>query len=132
MEKTEKELEVEIARLNAKAAHLTVKARLQQKELARRRDAHEKIVLGACVKKVGLDQFCRQSTKVVKSDIAGFDVALLTGALAALNEQLVRDAEGRRGLLPNDETLRANGRRLLGGRHLEDEGSGGVGGGDNA
>lgn len=131
MDDAKKDLELEIARLNARAAHLTVKARLQQKELARRRDAHEKIVLGACIKKVGLDRFCRQSIKELQSDTAGFDVALLVGALAALNEQLLCDAEGRRGL-PDDETLRANGRRLLAGPRLANDGLGGVGGGDSA
>lgn len=112
-QKTELErIEQNIRRLDAKAAHLKMKARAQSKELTRRKDAHEKVVLGACVKKVGLDRF-RSSTPAAdpRSRTAGYDVELLLGALAWLSQAL--DAIPTEGILPPVATLREHGRALL-------------------
>lgn len=113
-QKTELErLEQNIRQLDAKAAHLKMKARAQAKELTRRRDAHEKVVLGACAKKAGLDRF-RLSTPAPhpRSRTAGYDVELLLGALAWLSQAL--DAIPSEGNLPPVTTLRERGRALLG------------------
>lgn len=107
-------VEREIALLNAKAAHLTMKARVQAKELTRRRDTHEKIVLGACMKKVGLDRFKRTDAVASNSRTAGFDVPLLLGALAFLNAQLIKETALQREF-PTKEELREEGVRLLDG-----------------
>lgn len=104
----------EIALLNAKAANLAMKARVQAKELTRRRDTHEKIVLGACMKKVGLDRFRRADAALSNSRTAGFDVPLLLGALAFLNAQLIQDTSPQREV-PTNEELREEGARLLDG-----------------
>jgi hypothetical protein len=104
-------LEENIRLLDAKAAHLRMKARAKAKELTRRQDAHEKVVLGACAKKVGLDRF-RASTPSARprSQTAGYDVELLLGAFAWLSDTL--DSASCR-TLPAEEALRERGRALL-------------------
>ena len=106
------EVERRVNRLNARAANLQMKARLQAKELARRRDAHEKIVLGACIKKIGLADWCRQGSGTSKPGTAGFDIPLLLGALNHLAGQL-RTRTAVVDALPSDEELRDSGSRLL-------------------
>ena len=48
-------LRQQAARLQARAEHLRRVGRVKEQQLMRRVDAHEKIVLGAMVKKAGLD-----------------------------------------------------------------------------
>ena len=48
-------LRQQAARLQARAEHLQRVGRVKEQQLMRRVDAHEKIVLGAIVKKTGLD-----------------------------------------------------------------------------
>ena len=57
LQERERKLRTEALQLRARAEHLNRVRLTHAKRLARRIDAHEKIVLGALVKKAGLDKY---------------------------------------------------------------------------
>lgn len=121
-------LRQQAAQLQARAEHLERVGRAQAQQLQRRADAHEKIVLGALVKKAGLDlPLSNLSDDVDRRRIDGdampiskgfasqsttYDRALILGALIWLAAALQHPATSRI-TMPNLERMRAIGQVAL-------------------
>lgn len=121
-------LRQQAAQYQARAEHLERVARHQAKQLGRRIDAHEKIVLGALVKKAGLalpaphtdiareqhenDVVSVPSRRGIDAQSTSYDRALILGSLiwlaSALNH-LANDAV----MVPDRQRLREDGQRAL-------------------
>ncbi|MFN9475361.1 conjugal transfer protein TraD [Acidovorax sp.] len=124
----ESALRQQASQLQARAEHLERVARHQAQQLGRRIDAHEKIVLGALVKKAGLamtmprsdavdnqhanDDVSIPSRRGIAAQSAAYDRALILGSLiwlaSALNH-LANDAV----MVPDRQRLREDGQRAL-------------------
>lgn len=110
--------------LQARAEHLERVGQARIERMARRIDAHEKIVLGALVKKAGLaipmDQENQQSKDNVSMPVrrgldaqsAQYDRALILGALLWLSSALNRPSDGSPSM-PNLDELRDEGQLAL-------------------
>lgn len=119
-------LRQQAAQLQARAEHLERVGRAQARQLQRRVDAHEKIVLGALVKKAGLDlplahaDVERQpnygDVTLLRQGIASqstvYDRALILGALVWLASALHQPASGTI-TVPDRQRLRESGRQEL-------------------
>ena len=117
------------AQLQARAEHLQRVAHSQAHRLQRRVDAHEKIVLGSLVKKVGLDFPLPQHHKLtphandvqttsigqgLAAQSTAYDRELILGALLWLASALNRP-ENDVVSLPNRQRLRQQGHEALNG-----------------
>lgn len=116
-------LRQQAAQLQARAEHLERVVRTQARQLQRRVDAHEKIVLGALVKKAGLDLPLSHNSEAdrqpndsdvmplrhgITSQSTAYDRALILGALMWLAVTL-RQPPASETEVPDLEHLRANG-----------------------
>lgn len=110
--------------LQARAEHLGRVGHARVERLARRIDAHEKIVLGSLVKKAGLAIPVRQHHQHSNDDVsvpirrglnaqsAQYDQALILGALLWLSSALSRQGDGA-ATVPDTTQLREDGQRAL-------------------
>ena len=128
MQAREAALRQQAAQLQARAEHLQRVGRVQAQQLKRRVDAHEKIVLGALVKKAGLAWPLSDSmghnqrhpdgndTSPFRQGIAAQSVAydreLILGALMWLASTLKRPANAAV-TVPERQRLRDDGRQAL-------------------
>ena len=127
-------LKQQAQQLEARAEHLSRVRRGHLERLARRVDAHEKIILGALVKKAGLD-VCRldgvseakQPPNItalssidcrVASSSASYDRELILGGLLWL-ASVLNSAPGEVATVPNSDVLREAGR--LAGANVADK-----------
>lgn len=116
-------LRQQAAQLQARAEHLERVGRTQARQLQRRVDAHEKIVLGALVKKAGLDLPLSHNSEAerqpndsdlrplrqgIASQSTAYDRALILGALMWVASTL-RQLPASATTMPDLEHLRANG-----------------------
>lgn len=120
-------LRQQAAQLHARAEHLERVGRAQARQLQRRVDTHEKIVLGALVKKAGLDLplpptsdaerqpndgQATQLLQGVASQSIAYDRTLILGALMWLTSALNQTANDSVAV-PEWDRLRDSGRRAL-------------------
>ena len=109
--------------LQARAEHLERVGQARFERMARRIDAHEKIVLGALVKKAGLAIPLGQESQQANDDAvpvrrgldaqsAQYDRALILGALLWLSSALNRPSDGSPSM-PNLDELRDEGQLAL-------------------
>ena len=110
--------------LQARAEHLERVGHARVERMERRIDAHEKIVLGALVKKAGLaiplgqeDQQSNDDGSIpIRRSLAAlsttYDRALILGALLWLSSALNRPSDDN-AELPNRDQLRDGGQRAL-------------------
>ena len=110
--------------LQARAEHLERVGRARVERMARRIDAHEKIVLGALVKKAGLAFPLGQENQQLNDDgsipihrgldaqSTKYDRALILGALLWLSSALNRTSD-EIPKAPNRDQLRDEGQRAL-------------------
>jgi hypothetical protein len=124
----ESALRRQAAQYQACAEHLERVARHQAKQLGRRIDAHEKIVLGALVKKAGLalpalrtniihdqqenDAKSMPSSREIAALSASYDRALILGSLMWLASTLNHPANDVV-MVPDRQRLRDDGQRAL-------------------
>jgi Conjugal transfer protein TraD len=115
-------LRLQASQLQARAEHLEVKQKEYETNLRRRIDAHEKIVLGALVKKAGLDLRLESSSindddssslRQRLSDVSTtYDRELILGALlwlsSTMNQRSIDNVS-----LPNRQRLREMGLEAL-------------------
>jgi len=122
-------LRQEAAKLQARAEHLQRVGRVQAQQLKRRIDAHEKIVLGALVKKAGLAWPLSDATKHnqqhptdndaspfrqgIAAQSTAYDRELILGAMLWLVSALKRPANDTV-TVPERQRLRDDGRQALG------------------
>ena len=121
-------LRQQAAQYEARAEHLERVARHQAKQLGRRIDAHEKIVLGALVKKAGLaltmptpnaqeeqrrdDVDSAPARRGIAGQSATYDRALILGSLMWLTSALNHPANDAV-MVPDRQRLREDGQRAL-------------------
>jgi hypothetical protein len=121
-------LRQQAAQYQARAEHLERVVRHQAQQLGRRIDAHEKIVLGALVKKAGLalpaprtnsvhDQQenaveSMSSRRGIAAQSAAYDRALILGSLMWLTSALNHSANDAV-MVPDRQRLREDGERAL-------------------
>jgi len=121
-------LRQQAARLQARAEHLERVGRVQAQQLHRRVDAHEKIVLGALVKKAGLalplshpdaeeerrrnDDDVVPTRRGIAAQSTAYDRALILGALMWLASALNRPANDAV-TVPERQRLREEGLTVL-------------------
>jgi hypothetical protein len=110
--------------LQARAEHLERVGHAHVERMARRIDAHEKIVLGALVKKAGLAIPLRRETQQSNDDVSvpirrgldaqstQYDRALILGALLWVSSALNRPSDANF-TVPNPDQLRTDGQRVL-------------------
>ncbi len=122
-------LRQQAARLQARAEHLERVGHMQAQQLKRRVDAHEKIVLGALLKKAGLawplsdamghnkrhpnDNDTSPFRQGVAAQSTAYDRELILGALMWLTSALKRPANAVV-TVPERQRLRDDGRQVLG------------------
>ena len=128
MQAREAALRQQAAQLQARAEHLQRVGRVQAQQLKRRVDAHEKIVLGALVKKAGLawplsdamghnqrhpnDNDTSPFRQGIAAQSAAYDRELILGALMWLVSALKRPANDTV-TVPERQRLRDDGRQAL-------------------
>lgn len=117
-------LRQQAAQLHARAEHLQRLGRVQEQQLTRRIDAHEKIVLGALVKKAGMAISLSKENQQSHDDVsipvrrglgvkaAQYDRALVLGALLWLSSALNRPS-GDIVTTPDWDKLRDDGQQAL-------------------
>ena len=117
-------LRQEAAKLQARAEHLERVGRVQAQQLKRRIDAHEKIVLGALVKKAGLalhqpqahqrqnDDDAMPVRQGIAAQAAAYDRELILGAMLWLASAL-NQPENNALTVPDRQRLRDDGQRAL-------------------
>ena len=121
-------LRQQAAQYQARAEHLERVARHQAQQLGRRIDAHEKIVLGALVKKAGLamtvptpnaqeeqrrdDVDLAPARRGIAAQSAAYDRALILGSLMWLTSALNHSANDAV-MVPDRQRLREDGQRAL-------------------
>ncbi|EHL24148.1 hypothetical protein KYG_04190 [Acidovorax sp. NO-1] len=124
----ESALRQQAAQYQARAEHLERVARHQAQQLGRRIDAHEKIVLGALVKKAGMampaphtdiahdqhenDVESMSSRRGIAAQSAAYDRALILGSLMWLTSALNHPANDAV-MVPDRQRLREDGERAL-------------------
>ena len=123
----ENALRQQAAQLQARAEHLERVGRAQGRQLQRRVDAHEKIVLGALVKKAGLDLPLSHVSDAerhrndgdaipirqgIASQATTYDRELILGALMWIVSALNQPANGAI-TVPERQKLRTDGQRIL-------------------
>ena len=120
-------LQQKAQQLQARAEHLERVRRASTQRLARRIDAHEKIVLGALVKKAGLamqqaqahqhqnDNETMPKRGGLAAQSAAYDRELILGAMMWLVSALKQPANDAL-TMPERQRLRDDGRLALGGR----------------
>ena len=122
-------LRQQAAQLQARAEHWERVGRVQAQQLKRRVDAHEKIVLGALVKKAGLawpltdatehnerhpnDNDASPFRQGIAAQSTAYDRELILGALMWLVSALKRPANDTV-TVPERQRLRDDGRQVLG------------------
>ena len=122
-------LRQQAAQLQARAEHLERVGHMQAQQLKRRVDAHEKIVLGALVKKAGLawpladatehnerhpnDNDASPFRQGIAAQSTAYDRELILGALMWLVSALKRPANDTV-TVPERQRLRDDGRQVLG------------------
>ena len=121
-------LRQQAAQLQARAEHLERVGHMQAQQLKRRVDAHEKIVLGALVKKAGLDWALSDAVghnqrhpkdndtspfrQGIAAQSAAYDRELILGALMWLVSALKRPTDAVV-TVPERQRLRDDGRQAL-------------------
>jgi hypothetical protein len=128
LQERERKLRTEALQLRARAEHLNRVQLTHAKRLARKIDAHEKIVLGALVKKAGLDKYVlpgmvasanQENNNVMTPyrlpmiDLASsYDCQFVVGALLWL-ASVLHQTPGEVLRVPNHDGLRDAGRMAL-------------------
>ena len=128
MQAREAALRQQAAQLQARAEHLQRVGRVQAQQLKRRVDAHEKIVLGALLKKAGMDWPLTDTTEHnerhpndndaspfrqgIAAQSTAYDRELILGALMWL-ASVLKQPDHAVVTVPERQRLRDNGRQAL-------------------